>query len=72
MSPQAKKTYTEEVLLVPQAIQVAPAERQCAKVLLNGAQQRLRRGDAQGDFWRIRAFRVMRAFHLLLVIEGCF
>lgn len=49
----------QEILVVTQAVQISPTERQSAKVLGNGVEQRLCRRDTEGDFGSIGSLGVM-------------
>lgn len=56
----------QQVLVVAQAVQVAAAEGQGAKVLVDAAQQGLCRVDAQGHLGRVDAARVVRRLHVVV------
>ena len=59
-----KVVQTEQVLVVAEAVEVPPAERQSAEVLGNGGEEGFCGGDAESDVGGILAHGVMGCFHL--------
>ena len=60
-------TYSEEILLLAQPVNITAAEGESAEVLVDHIQQIFRRGKSQRNNRRIRHQGVMRCFHLFRV-----
>lgn len=56
----------QQVLVVTEAVEVAPAEGQGAEVLVDGGEEGACAGDAEGDVGRVFALGVVGCFHLVV------
>jgi hypothetical protein len=58
----------QQILIMPQTVQIPATERQRAEILLNSAQQSLSALDSESHFGRVVDFRVVRALHVLVLL----